>query len=364
MARRMIAVLERNKVFSDPNHKKWKRATLAATLLHDVGHGPYSHVFEEVTEPYVHGKSHEEYTSEIIRKTEIAKILDNAGVLSETASFFDKEDQTPYRAIVSSQLDADRLDFLSRDRYFTGIRFGHIDLEWLFDSLRIEQVQSDFDSSSKRPMFVVEQKGLGVVEEYLLSYINLYESVYLHKTTRGFQFLIQLALSSAFEQRAELTKAGIDSPIFRYLDNPSLELYLHLDDYDILNLIKLLATQGKGDAKKFASRFLNRNPLKCFEPNDPNSVPNHEKTGLLIQHLKEKEIWHHEDIPQAKGYKQYEIMEEHYLKNILIKIDKTTKMPLGQLRPWLVRNTGKRFRLYFKTETDRQKAIKFWAKVS
>jgi HD superfamily phosphohydrolase len=130
MARRMLDVFQRNDVFVEvENLEIEKTATLAAALLHDIGHGPYSHVFEEVCDEFL-AKAHESYTLEFLDHPSIKPKLEDAGVYDLTKRFFTTEPgYSAFNAIISSQMDCDRLDFLCRDRYHTGIRSATIDLE-------------------------------------------------------------------------------------------------------------------------------------------------------------------------------------------------------------------------------------------
>lgn len=366
MARRMFDIFERNKVFErDQKHQAMRTATLAAVLLHDVGHGPYSHVFEELSEQMKLGVSHEEYTRNIIAESEIAGILKRYGLFDEVISFFEKDvPSNPYTAIVSSQLDADRLDFLTRDRFFSGIKVGQIDLEWLFDSLRIEEVAYGVDEGESRHTFVVVQKGLKVVEDYIAAYLALYESVYLHKTTRGIQFLVQQALGQALKHIETVREEGVNSPLLEYFflkQEQRIEHYLRLDDVDVVTLLKQLSIRKIGDASEFARRFLTRDPLRCFEPNDPNREPDRNRTKAFRERLKEKGLWFHLDISKEKGFKHYGALDEDFLKNIMIKVDGQQTRPIGEVNPRVIATVRPRFRFYFLSEADKSVAQKLWA---
>ena len=368
MARRMFEVLEKNQVLKDRDELEvMKPATLAAVLLHDIGHGPYSHVFEEVSESIGRGAhiSHEEYTHKILHETKIEKILSKAGILELTASFFEHDPKpTAYSSIVSSQLDADRLDFLTRDRYFTGIQFGSIDREWLFDSLRIDDITINVEPLERRPSFVVTQKGLPVLEEYLSSYAKLYESVYFHKTTRGIQILVDSALKLALNDLAALREAGISSAIIDHFQSPAakrLSSYLTMDDADVIVLLKALSnTKTLGESSKFAQRFFERDVLACLEPSDPNHSFDRQKIGLLRDQLVTKKIWHHIDIPSSKGYKQYDLLNEQFLKNIMVAPSVGSARPIGEIKPDALKSTAQRCRFYFLNEPDKLRAEKLW----
>ena len=135
MARRMLQSFEKRSAIQDFDKKSyadWSLATLCAALIHDIGNGPYSHVFEELSESQGAKIGHEEYTRRLIEETKISEVLKTAGIRDKVLYFFTKEKQSnPYGSIISSQMDCDRLDFLARDRYFTGIRSSVVDLEAL-----------------------------------------------------------------------------------------------------------------------------------------------------------------------------------------------------------------------------------------
>jgi hypothetical protein len=262
MARRMLDVFERNNVFPKREHTQQRRATLAAALLHDVGHGPYSHVFEEVAAKLAQGQNHESYTREIIEKTDIKVILRKYGVFEQAKRFFTAEaGSDPYTRIISSQMDCDRLDFLVRDRYHTGIRSAAIDLAWLFDSLRIEEVPIDPVRQLKAYSFVVLPKGISVVEEFVLAYMKMYQNVYFHKTTRAVQHMVSDIISIAVSNELKSNKKIKAHPVVRYFRDKrhrTLDNYLDLDDSSIISLVRDLADQNLGYVSSLAERYFAR----------------------------------------------------------------------------------------------------------
>jgi hypothetical protein len=144
------------------------RADLAAlaALLHDLGHGPFSHTFESVQKARGSGKRHEAWTADIIRNPNghIRPILERfrEGITEQISELLTLEDPKDiYHAIVSSSLDADRLDYLRRDRLMTGTGAGAIDFDWLLDNLRIGEVRrggDDDEDSEAIPTFCLDKK--------------------------------------------------------------------------------------------------------------------------------------------------------------------------------------------------------------
>lgn len=360
MARRMLDAFERNRAIPQTSdHLVQRDAVVCAALLHDVGHGPFSHVFEEVSEALGKPFEHEEYTREIIAKTKIADILAQRSLLDPVLAFFQQEPSTTaYSTIISGQLDADRLDFLVRDRYFTGVRYGIIDLEWLFDSLVISEVQYGFEPEDKGYFICVDKKGISVIEDFVNAYVELYENVYLHKTTRGIQILFEEALKEAFVNPDVFSKLPKQNALVAYFSAspPTLEQYLKLDESIVLELIHHIAQSSYGLSSEFASRFLSRKILKCVEISVSTSEPNHNKVANLIARLKEREIWFKRDIPTTKGYKHFEVATQNYVKNIFVKFGSADFKALGSVSPNIIKNSTMKIRFYFKSDEDRELA--------
>jgi HD superfamily phosphohydrolase len=202
---------------------------LFAALLHDIGHGPFSHAFEEARKALAIERSadslekkirkHEAFTAEMIEDEsgQIGGILAKAGVsVKEVADLVAAETPTDmYHAVVSSSFDADRLDYLSRDRYMTGTGAGAIDLDWLMDNVRVAEIDFSPSDSGDDPIlkhsFCLEYKARDAAEDFLLARYRLYTNVYFHKTTRG----IEQMMSAFFRLIAREITARDESTAFR-----------------------------------------------------------------------------------------------------------------------------------------------------
>lgn len=360
MARRMLDAFEKAEIFNgNKEHEKMRKATIAAALLHDIGHGPYSHVFEEISTTLGIEEAHENITRKIIESTEIKDILVEYGVFVEVSKFFtDEPGYSPYTTIISSQMDCDRLDFLARDRYHTGIQSSAIDLAWLFDSLRIEEVPIDPIGGQSEFSFVVLEKGIGSAEEFVISYMKMYKEVYFHKTTRAVQHIVRDCFQEFINSNKGSSQVKNQS-IFQYFLNDKsrgLDQYLQLDDTSIIHALHSIAEGDFGTSTALAKRYFSRDLYKCIElPASNTGAIKQSLAKKFVDALKAEKIDFVSDVITGKTYKQYAVMEKNFLKNILIKKDGEAQS-LGEVSN-IVKSLGeKSARLYFKSTDDKEKA--------
>ncbi len=255
-ARQIINQLRR----SFPIDEAEETICLAASLLHDLGHGPFSHVFERVS-----GLDHEDLTSRIIRDDESdvhrllvehdpqlpALVLDLLGGKAGRPYFCD---------ILASQLDADRFDYLLRDNLMTGSGYGDYDLEWLLHALTVDEATG---------RLAVTWKGVSAVEAYLQSRYHMYRNVYFHKVVRSAEGMVKLALQRA-KRLAVQDRLGWpprDHPVYKALvgQTLSIEEFTDFDDVSVLHCFKLWSKSEDGPLARLCHGLLFRRVFKTID---------------------------------------------------------------------------------------------------
>ena len=251
-------------------------AVQAAILLHDIGHGPFSHVLEDTI---VKGVSHEEISLMLMERMN----KEMNGQLSLAIQIF--KDEYPKRflhQLVSGQLDMDRLDYLRRDSFYTGVTEGNI------GSARIIKM---LDVADDR--LVIESKGIYSIENFLTARRLMYWQVYLHKTSVAYEKM----LISTLLRAKELASQGVElfaSPALRFFlyndinptefyNNPDcLENFIQLDDNDIWTALKVWSTHTDKVLSTLSTGMINRNIFKVEISSEPISEDRKKELTLHI----------------------------------------------------------------------------------
>jgi uncharacterized protein len=268
LAARAIARLRLDHEISDED----QTAVRVAALLHDIGHGPFSHVIESIL-----GFHHEEFTIEAVlsRETEVGQKLRafSAGLADDVAAIIRGDfRRRALGQLVSSQLDADRMDYLLRDSLMTGAKYGIFDLEWIIKSIEIDEA---------RDHLYVSAPGIYAVEDYLQARYYMYRQVYFHRTLRSAEAVLRMLLRRALHT----FKNGGDAwhtpgtPMEKVLTGEKLTLadHLELDDTDVLACIKRWRHSSDAVLADLAGRFLDRRLFKAFDLD----MPEGERPGFV-----------------------------------------------------------------------------------
>jgi HD superfamily phosphohydrolase len=208
-----------------------------ASLLHDVGHGPYSHLFETLLSKYL-GKTHEDMSLWIIRESEVGQALERIGLDPEEVGLISvgrlaRPDKPFLNQIIRSSVDVDKMDFLLRDSYHTGASYGTIDIFRLIYTMDI------LDGN-----LAVDATALSTLETFLLARLESFRAIYFHRTTRAAQIMLIKALE----------KAKDELNLFKSI---SIQEYLQLDDQTLWEMLK------HSRSRDIIMDLDNRRLLKC-----------------------------------------------------------------------------------------------------
>jgi HD superfamily phosphohydrolase len=284
-----------------------ENALYIAILLHDIGHGAFSHALEH---SIVTGISHEEISLKYMHQ--LNKQFD--GQLDLAISVFNGEYHRKFlHQLITSQLDIDRLDYLKRDSFYTGVAEGNISSDRLIAMINVVDNE-----------LVIEKKGIYSVEKFLIARRLMYWQVYLHKTSLVAEYMLVNILTRA----KELANQGVELfgssslKFFLYqktdknnFDNKVLNLFSELDDYDVLSAIKEWTNHSDKILSKLSLMIVNRNLLK-IEMFD-EEVSNDHLSNTISKFLKISEISEEE----AKYFVfSGKISNQAYNKNQPIKI--------------------------------------------
>jgi len=284
------------------------KGVIIAILLHDIGHGPFSHALEH---SLVHGIKHEKISDAFMDK--LNKEFNNELSLA-IKIFRDKYPKRFLHQMVSSQLDMDRLDYLRRDSFYTGVSEGVISTDRIITMLNV-----------KNDELVVEEKGIYSIEKFIIARRLMYWQVYLHKTVLSAENLIINILKRAKELALNKQEIFCTSALKHFLVNPidkqvffssstHLEAFSLLDDYDIFSSIKEWANHPDKILSTLCNNLINRRLYKIELSNKKFSKKYIENIKLKISKklkLKNNEIeyfvFHSEIINNAYNPKQHSI---------------------------------------------------------
>jgi HD superfamily phosphohydrolase len=316
------------------------RDVKVAALLHDIGHGPFSHAWEHVFE----GHDHESWGARIVAEDpELRAALARlAPELPDTLGAFWSKRYAPSfaRKLVSSQLDVDRLDYLLRDGHYSGAGYATYDLDWIIHAIQVARVRPEHED-----LVVDYRRGMYAVEQYLFARSYMYAQVYHHKTVRAAEHMFIHAL----ERFAQLARAGAEPPGLAIAGAMargaavSVDQYLQMHDVSVQTALDLWAGVSGKPAddpvlRDLAARLIARRLFKTFDLGDDRAAA--EALWPAALELAEKKFGEHArfyvylDTARHAGYLASDDEELHVIdhpKYGAVTLSRLLEdMPLGQ----------------------------------
>lgn len=247
-----VKLLNDNDKINEYLNEYEKVLLLSSALLHDVGHGPYSHAFERVF-----NFDHEALTIKFILEDEqLSNILNNAhpNLQEDIVSVISKEGKHPIiEQLVSSQLDLDRLDYIQRDAYYTGAQYGNLDLNRIFRLMDIKDKKVVYNIGA-----------MHAIENYLISRYHMYWQVYYHPKARSHEVILEKIYERIYDLIKEDKLNDEDSIVFKELvdENLNINTYYHVDDYFVNGAIKRFSNHKDEILSNLCKMFLERDLFK------------------------------------------------------------------------------------------------------
>lgn len=277
-----------------------KMCVMLAGLLHDLGHGPFSHSFESIS-----NEKHEEFSKRIIlEESEIHEVLKRYGeeLPKDVASIIDYSHSNKIlNQLISGQLDADRMDYLLRDAYFTGTSYGNFDLERVIRTLRV-----------KNQKLVVKESGIHTVEDYIMARYHMYWQVYYHPIARSYEMLLQglfTRMKDLYMFDAHLFDQYPMFIPFLKEDAVSIDDHFILDEHAAMYGFTLLSRSQDRICKDLASRLINRQLFKYEDVKDEQQIEDIYKS--VVDAGYDPKYYIRQDVMTQKPYKPYKSGDNH-----------------------------------------------------
>lgn len=291
---------------------------LSAALLHDIGHGPYSHAFE-----HVFGLKHEGISCDMIesKETEINQVLSKyPNLASDISGIIRHDGKFPLiESLISSQLDVDRLDYLNRDAHFTGATYGVVDVDRLMRIMKVVNGQVCYND-----------KGVHAIENYLMSRYHMYWQIYYHPVSRSYEIILESIYQRIKDLILEGKKIEADvNSIIKVFKDKDLESYIDIDDAYVNGMIKQLTKSKDYILNDLCNAFMNRRLFKYVHlKTESNPIKEeYQKDDILYKY------YYKEDRVSQVAYLTYlDCAKDYDINNVLV-YSEGKLVPLEEFSP-------------------------------